>query len=556
MDEHKASAASITVSTGTVGSLTARNWFLNQYFPNSPMNLSKTVTSLRWQEQVAESIRVNMANGANLVRLSRELSNYTTEEDIAGTMREIERMARRIIGGDTSEYAEFQRLTRRIKEETSEMIQAGYPSRLGKSYAKVVTAAEALREDALDVAIEKAIEEKALSNAFRLATTEINKAINLGAYTRAVQDEDCVAMELILSTAGNNCDDCIDLAETDNGAGPGIWPIEQVPLTPVHPRCVLPTERIWWEGKLTAAIKSFFSGFIIKITTKNGQRFTVTTNHPILTSNGWVIAKELRKGDKVISCIRGKRPFFSIDPNNNKRPPRIKDVFRALEKSFKMTAKTVPVSPEDFHGDGRFINDNVNIINTNGLLLSDVEPLVTKNLGKTIFNKCCSGFNTFYPFCSIASFFKRNCSPSRGIMRSLRHFLCSLWSVKLFARKAVGLGLSAPLYASFYKPASDNYSRNPQAVSDAILRLSAEIAFDEIIKIKTRNYSGHVYDLQVEPSEIYISNGVIVKNCRCLLLPVYKLPSGADEDFSVDEDDYEGEFMQPIPAEVFDSIDE
>jgi len=236
-EKHKASAASIAVTTGTIGSLTARNWFLNQYFPNSPLNLSKSITSLKWQESVAESIRLNMAGGANLVRLTRELLNYTTEQDVSKTIREIEGMARRIIGGETSEYAAFQRLTRSVRDDALEMIETNQPSKLGRAYLRVVNAAEALREDSLDRAIENAIEKKALSNAFRLATTEINKAINLGAYTRAVQDEDCVAMEIILSPAGNNCDECIELAETDNGAGAGIWPIEEVPLTPVHPRC-------------------------------------------------------------------------------------------------------------------------------------------------------------------------------------------------------------------------------------------------------------------------------------------------------------------------------
>lgn len=230
----KSSAVTITATTGTVGSLTARYWFLNQYFPNSPLPLSKSITSLKWQEQVAETIRVNLAGGADLRRLAGTLSEYTTEEDVSSSIRKIERMARRIIGGDSSEYAAFQRLTRKVEADAADMIEAGYSSKLGKAYAKVATAAESLSEEALDRAIENAIEKKALSNAFRLATTEINKAINLGAYTRAQRDEDCLAMEIVLSSAGNNCDDCIELAETDNGAGPGIWPMDQVPSIPAH----------------------------------------------------------------------------------------------------------------------------------------------------------------------------------------------------------------------------------------------------------------------------------------------------------------------------------
>lgn len=54
-------------------------------------------------------------------------------------------------------------------------------------------------------------------------------------------------MQLILSSAGNNCEDCEELADTDNGAGPGVWPMDQVPVTPVHPRCrclLLPVYRL------------------------------------------------------------------------------------------------------------------------------------------------------------------------------------------------------------------------------------------------------------------------------------------------------------------------
>ena len=217
--------------------LVAREWFLNHYFPDDPLTLSKRVTALKFQDQVAESIRANMAAGANLRSLADELSDYTTVEDVNKTIREIERMARRVIAGDTEEYAEFQKLVRSARDDALAMIESNQPSKLGKAYARVSDAAESLNEAALDRAIENALEKKALSNAFRIATTEISKAVNVGEFTRASDDEDCLAMELVLSPAGNNCDDCVDLAETDNGAGPGIWPMDQVPATPIHPRC-------------------------------------------------------------------------------------------------------------------------------------------------------------------------------------------------------------------------------------------------------------------------------------------------------------------------------
>jgi hypothetical protein len=75
--------------------------------------------------------------------------------------------------------------------------------------------------------------------------------------------------------------------------------------------------------------------------------------------------------------------------------------------------------------------------------------------------------------------------------------------------------------ASFYNPISDNLSTNPQATADCIARLSGQISFDRIVNIKRYWYSGHVYNLSIEPEQIYISNGVIVKNCHCNLIEVY-----------------------------------
>jgi hypothetical protein len=234
-DDNDALTASLAVDAS--GDLAMRSHFLNQYFPDSPLNLSQRITALKWQDDIAETIRLNMEGGTNLVALTEGLSEFTTGEGLPQYMLDIERQARRIIGGDTSEFADFQRLCRSTRADVESMIQSNAPSKLGKAYAKIIDAAENLKETALDAAIDNAIDKKALSNAFRIATTEINRALNLGEYTRAVNDPDCEAMEIELSSAGNNCEDCVELSETDNGAGPGVWPLDQVPSTPCHPRC-------------------------------------------------------------------------------------------------------------------------------------------------------------------------------------------------------------------------------------------------------------------------------------------------------------------------------
>jgi hypothetical protein len=209
----------------------ARHWFLNNHF-DGELSLSERITALRVQDQVIETIRVNLANANRLTQMTEELANFTTEEDIAPRVRVLEQLARRVIGGDVAAYNDYQRSIKAVKNSL------GDESKLDRAYAGVVRASEALNEAGLDMAIENAIDKKAMSNAFRIATTEFNRAYNMGVYTRAKADEDCLAMQLDLSSAGDNCDECVDLATADNGAGPGIYPMDETPETPVHPHCL------------------------------------------------------------------------------------------------------------------------------------------------------------------------------------------------------------------------------------------------------------------------------------------------------------------------------
>jgi hypothetical protein len=105
-------------------------------------------------------------------------------------------------------------------------------------------------------------------------------------------------------------------------------------------------------------------------------------------------------------------------------------------------------------------------------------------------------------------------------MCSFGYALAKLWIEAILHK--LRFSDPSPLDVSFYKPSLDRYSTNPEMISETLLRLSNEIMFDKIINIGTRNFSGHVYDLQVEPSQIYICNGVIVKNCTCIISSFYK----------------------------------
>lgn len=142
------------------------------------------------------------------------------------------------------------------------------------------------------------------------------------------------------------------VAETGYGTGPGLcgW------------NCVV-GDTIVSGPTAQAAYRREYSGEIVTIRTARNKELSITPNHPILTTHGWVSAGLLRKGDDIV-CRRSSDGTEGAGPNDDKRPTSIKDVFCALGKSGKRIM--VSGSSKDFHGDGS--NRKIDIVFSNGLL--------------------------------------------------------------------------------------------------------------------------------------------------------------------------------------------
>lgn len=63
-------------------------------------------------------------------------------------------------------------------------------------------------------------------------------------------------------------------------------------------QCFVPSTPV--RGRFIAGIRSYYSGTIVIIQTRTGAVLTVTCNHPVLTSHGWVAARLLSVGDQVL----------------------------------------------------------------------------------------------------------------------------------------------------------------------------------------------------------------------------------------------------------------
>lgn len=344
-----------------------------------------------------------------------------------------------------------------------------------------------------------------------------------------------------------------------------------------HPRCILPGNEVQLPGALVGTAKSFYHGRCVEFTFLNGRKLSVTPNHPILTPHGWVKAQFLREGSDVVHAVDAEWIISTINPNNDNRPTLIEDVVSAFEKNGEMLTRRMKLAPEDFYGDAEFIKGDVDIVISNSLLLSNSKADVAQPLSHLEFNWGSVqhlAFPAFSPSDALgngdSAFFSCPVCGGKhsfslfggGSIPSNKHAIGNI------ARGDTGLNNSPSQHGSVNtnfvrkglltftgdiapqdvievgnmdtSPASSNASSfqnsvemsgtDPQLAHDFTSRFANSVAIDKIVNVRWFEYSGHVYDLQVEPYELYICNGVIVKNCRCGMLPVILPGSGTPDD--------------------------
>lgn len=336
---------------------------------------------------------------------------------------------------------------------------------------------------------------------------------------------------------------------------------------PMHPNCVLPDTKIIAPG-IEAITKSDYSGDVIKLVTANGRNVTVTPNHIVPTSRGWIRAKNLIKGDKVF-CYRGCIESRTIGtPTDNNRTPTIENLFASIIEAQGSTTCCVPAASIDLKGDV-IPNSKINIIFVDGKLGDKINTLMSKFIsdsfligtGETresvlsrdgslskLLIRIGLAFDGFMGRFDKGSVFFRSSATSRDLI-SLRR--ASDYDARLFkysvndtATDFILIGNSQTAHAG--SVISDNSSlinlslssvnRNSQSnsifnenffnsfsslmdnsryLSDTFATL---IEIDDIIDIQRCFYSGHVYDAS-SLSTLYIANGIVTSNCHCATAP-------------------------------------
>lgn len=328
---------------------------------------------------------------------------------------------------------------------------------------------------------------------------------------------------------------------------------------PLHPLCVLPDTKII-APDIEAMTRSSYSGCVVEIRTSNGARLTVTPNHIVLTARGWVRAKNLINGDKVINYSRGIKSVIESDPTDNDGIPTIEELFTSLIESGAVPTMSVPISPEDFKGDIPS-DGEIDIIFIDGKLRNKLNATLSQLVGDVLLVGASeSGEVTLPRNSSLAEQLVGLGLAADGIMSGSR-IAAILLRGTLTHSQLIGLRLPSDYDARLYKTAANDTSADIKLFGDGIFAhpgsihisdlldikrdfnslkrntasletaldgrfcdsvglcdfisaFSGFVTFDDIIFVTNKYYSGHVYDAS-SLSTLYIANGIITSNCRC-----------------------------------------
>lgn len=386
---------------------------------------------------------------------------------------------------------------------------------LRAAYLEAIRKAEAgAGMDALEKVLKVAFYERNRYFANRIARTELHRNYTDQVARELMEEEEIEYVQIRMSSKHPKTDICDRHAKLDAyGLGPGVYPKADAPKPPFHPHCLPGDALITASGRITAVSKRWYDGDMAVITTTSGQQLTATINHPVLTPDGWVAIGALQVGHQVVCRLGGDGPIIG-DHQHQHMPARIAEIADTFLSSRQVAAREVPLTTEDFHGDG--IAGQIAVIGANRQLWDRFDALyhqaVEHNalvgaheshalLSKGVFDfgleafglpshRCMSGFSP--------SFFEMG--------RSIGGF------------EPLSFNDSARLDALTVQPCVDSDSAGLQFLSDTQDGAPGQVFVDDVLGIEIKSWSGHVYNLETEQGH-YTSNNIITHNCYCLVSP-------------------------------------
>lgn len=281
--------------------------------------------------------------------------------------------------------------------------------------------------------------------------------------------------------------------------------------------CYLPNNFI--ESNIVEGQKSFYSGEAIEIITRRGERLSVTPNHGILTTNGFVRAKDVQIGDNLI-CNRfvKNRVLRLVNNYIKKKFFSVQNVFSSLNNLW--LSKRLMVIGLDFDTDGKSMDGYIDIVYPKVFLNKGFISKIINNITNLGFMKSflksikISRLSTFY-------FFRRRNNSTSSRFVSFLYLSFPLLFRHFRPLNTCTIGLASKINSKRFKTSSKGNSSDSDFLRELIKTDSTIISFDDVIDIRYFNFSGHVYDF-TSYNGVNIVNNIYTSNCRCTVAQIPK----------------------------------
>lgn len=389
----------------------------------------------------------------------------------------------------------------------------------------------------LEKKMEVAWNEKMRYFARRIAETELHRAYSKRRMMELLGDDDVEYVEIRRSGRSEWACICDLIAGRDKyGMGRGVYPKTLAPVPPFHPHCLPGDALITSAIGISAVSKRWYDGDMVVITTASGKRITATVNHPILTGSGWIGAGLLDVGCNVVSRVDSVSVagYTVIGDNHKHMPTSIAEIADSFFASSEVSAREVPESAEDFHGDG--MAGQIAVIGANSKLWDRLDSAASKVGEEHLFNLAHASLAGLLGDGVLDLGGKALLGPSDSVVG-----VCSK---------------CAPLLGSHFghpnehgltsAPDSDSGALEDGidwAASDAELARyiqagsTGDVFLDDVISVDRFKYSGHVYNLETEQGH-YTCNGIVTHNCRCVSVARTDIPLGKQWKENPEADQY------------------
>jgi hypothetical protein len=297
---------------------------------------------------------------------------------------------------------------------------------------------------------------------------------------------------------------------------------EEIEGPPLHPNCFPGSTICETPGRFIVGLEfGGYSGPAIELILANGARLTVTPNHLLLTRQGFARAQSLCEGDEVLYCLGFER-VVGGNPDDNYGPAPIEDIVSALAETSGMAIRSVPISAEYLHGDGRFGNGDIHVIAPDSLLSGNREAEGAELLGQSNLGATDAELQTLTGSGSLTDRFIGLARVADSIMGGRRE-------AAAFSRRRLSHPSEHSLRSvpggdtGFEEPTADDITRNLISFGECLDGLAGIVEAQEIVGVRRFDFTGHVYDLQSDTT-LYTAEGIMASNCRCVLLSVDKEP--------------------------------